>query len=58
MMSGLITGGTDALNVVTQLIDQFGLLQTAISAIGGLLTTKYGLGKSIRSWNAPFIKIA
>ena len=58
MMSGLITGGTDALNVVTQLIDQFGLLQTVISAIGGLLTTKYGLGKSIRSWNAPFIKIA
>lgn len=58
MMSGLITGGTDALNVVTQLIDQFGLLQTAISAIGGLLTTKYGLGKSVRSWNAPFIKIA
>lgn len=49
-LKGLIDGGTTALEVITQLIDQFGLLQIAISGLA--------LGKGITTFASNFDKSA
>lgn len=41
----LIDAATQLLSLVTSLVDNFGLLNTAAGLIGGFLTTKKGIGK-------------
>lgn len=54
----LIDLGTQLLSLITDLVDNFGLLNIAAGAIGGVLSTKKGLGRIFVVYDAPFYKAA
>lgn len=53
---GVVESGTAALEIVTQLIDKFGILQTIFAGAAGVLGAK-GLGLN-HSLQAPLYKVA
>lgn len=54
-LKGIVNGGTEALNIATQLIDTFGILGTLLGGFGvtkGITSFVKGFDKSIRSFAA------
>lgn len=46
-LKGIVDTGTTAINVINLLTESFGSLNTIIGVVGGLFTTKSGLGKNV-----------
>lgn len=58
-LKGIVDGGTNALNIITSLIDNFGTLNTLIGVAGGIFASKTGRGKQfVVVYDAPFYKVA
>lgn len=47
---------SEALSLVTSLVDNFGLLNVALGGIGGFFATSKGFGKQNRSLKCPFLQ--
>lgn len=57
-LKGVIDGGSSALDIITQLIDKFGILTPLIAGLGGSALSKYGLGKQVVVLYAPTCQAA
>lgn len=57
-LKNAVDGGTSLLEVLTKLIDKFGLFKSAFGLVGGALAQRTGSGKIIVVFNAPFYKVA
>lgn len=57
-LKGVIDGGSSALDIITQLIDKFGILTPLIAGLGGSALSKYGLGKQVVVSYAPTCQAA
>lgn len=57
-LKGVIDGGSSALDIITQLIDKFGILTPLIAGLGGSTLSKYGLGKQVVVSYAPTCQAA
>lgn len=57
-LKGVIDGGSSALDIITQLIDKFGILTPLIAGLGGNALSKYGLGKQVVVSYAPTCQAA
>lgn len=57
-LKNAVDTGTNFLEILTEIIDKFGLFKSAFGLVGGALAQRTGSGKIIVVFNAPFYKVA